>query len=128
MRRIAVRILGLLLIAGLALSAWVSSIDTDRLRDTLASELSKASGYPVSVQGELSLRLLPHPGLSVEQVRVSSAGPDEATRLAQAKRISIGVDLLQNLRKRVVVLGAIRLSGVEIWLSRDARGVANWAP
>ena len=128
LRRIVGGVVAALCIAVLALGVWFASVDTARLKAALAAELSEASGYPIAMRGDLELRLLPQPGLRIEDIRIESPLQGEGHPLAKAGRIEIGIDLLGSIQERVLMVGSLQLHDVEAWLYRDAKGQANWSP
>ena len=115
-------------IAALAVGLWFASVDTVRLKAALAGELSEASGYPISMKGDLQLKFYPQPGMQIEEIRIESPLKGTGHPLAEAGRIEIGVDLLGSIRNRELMIGSLQLHDVEAWLSRDAQGRANWSP
>ncbi|HIL80089.1 MAG TPA: AsmA family protein [Myxococcales bacterium] len=125
-RRIAWFLIAGLAVAGIALGVWITSIDRVALRDTLASNLSKATGYPIQVRGPLRFRLLPHPGVSVSKVRVASPVHPSNNPLAKATQIDVEIDLLASLRQRILILGSVRIRDAEFWLERNEHGQENW--
>ncbi len=134
MRRIVSSLVGLValvalvVVGAIVLVIGLSMTDTSALRDRLAAELSTASGYTITVQGKLHFEVLPHPGVSVEDVRVENPLLPGKNPLAQATRIEVDIELLQSLEQREIVLGAVRLNGADVWLHRNEKGQINWAP
>ena len=126
MRRIAswlVAILTLFLIASLA---WISFVGSPRLRERLASELSRATGYPIKMSGDLDLEFFPRPGVKVQGVEIASPNPGAGKPLVRVARLEIGIAVLESLSTRLLTFRTLELRGVEVWLSRDARGRGNW--
>ncbi len=95
MRRIAswlVAILTLFLIASLA---WISFVGSPRLRERLASELSRATGYPIKMSGDLDLEFFPRPGVKVQGVEIASPNPGAGKPLVRVARLEIGIAVLK---------------------------------
>ncbi len=125
MRRLVLWSLG---IAVVAIAIGLASIDRTRLRDELAAEITKATGYSLKMEGDLRFSVLPSIGLSVRDVRIESPLAGQEHPLARAGQVEIGLNLLGSLSERALVLQDVGLHDVEIWLSRDAAGRGNWLP
>jgi uncharacterized protein involved in outer membrane biogenesis len=131
MRRIVsclVGLVGLVVVGAVVLVLWLPTTDTSALRDRLAAELSTASGYTITAQGKLNFEVLPHPGVSVEDIRVENSLLPGKNPLAQATRIEVDIALLQSLQQGEIVLGTVRLSGADVWFHRNEKGQINWTP
>ena len=121
-------LVGLVVVGAIVLALWLSMTDTSALRDRLAAELSTASGYTITAQGKMNFEVLPHPGVSVEDIRVENPLLPGKNPLAQATRIEVDIELLQSLQQGEIVLGTVRLSDADVWLHRNEKGQINWTP
>jgi len=126
LRRIAWILIAGFAAGAIALGAWLASIDRDELREKLVSNLSKSTGYGITIRGPLELHLLPHPAISVASVRIANPVKPSENALAKAAKIEVEIDLLASLRKRILILGSIQLHGAEIWLEQNEHGQKNW--
>ncbi|WP_459765275.1 AsmA family protein [Methylobacterium sp. CM6257] len=108
--------IGSLVVAGLGLRDW--SVDGDRAA-AFAGQAFGAYGLSLSVQGPVSLTLLPLPRLTLGRVRVTSGGAGPA--LAEGGRLVIDLDPVSLLAGRAAI-GGLRLEGAR--LSAD---MAAWS-
>ena len=61
-----------------------SLVDWNAHKDRIVAEVHKATGRDFSIQGDMSLSLLPVPALSAQGVRLASIEISEMRRLASA--------------------------------------------
>lgn len=109
MKNIAIGVVGLLLVAMLALFFWARAIlGTEAVRAALASQISQALGQPVVIGG-LSAMIYPHVGITLKDVTVGSASPITVRTLA------IEADLRALLSRRIEH-ASLRLDGARIVL------------
>lgn len=107
---------------------WLArqAIGPDRLKAWVAGALTDALGRQVSIQGDVSIIVVPWFGLSIGPLRVADApgfGPEPMLSAAHAE---VTIRVLPLLAK-VVSPGAIRVRGLTLNLRRDAAGRSNWA-
>lgn len=94
-KKIAAGTLILLLVAGVGTFFWARAVlETDAVRNALASQLSKALGQPVSVQG-VAATIYPRVTISLRDVAVGDAGQ------IKLKSIDVGTALGALLSRRI---------------------------
>lgn len=99
-------------------------IDTSSYRAAILSMLEEKTGYRVSLNGELSLSILPSASLSAENIIISSAEtPDDA--LVNVKVAKISVDLWSLLEGNISI-SSIDLKSPNVLLRKNADGSNNW--
>jgi AsmA protein len=127
------RILKILLgvVAGIVLLAVIAAVllplvyDTEDLKRTLETRISKQTGRELRIAGDLDFSVFPWLAVAVDELSLSNApgfGDQPFARVGQAR---IGVALLPLLRKELVA-DEITLIGLELDLAVDASGRSNW--
>ncbi|CAA7626949.1 AsmA family protein [Magnetospirillum sp. UT-4] len=117
--------IGVAVAAVAALAVGPALIGAERWRGTVAARLSEATGRDVAIAGPMSLRLIPSPALSAEDIRIASPAGAEGPPLAEIGRLRVSVRLLPLLAGRVEV-SALTLDRPRINLVRYKDGSANW--
>jgi AsmA protein len=115
--------LGALLALGvIAAVAFVATFDANRYKPELVDLVREGTGRALSIDGELSLALLPRFGLSVGPARLS--GPDGRGEFAQFDSARIGVAFWPLLSRRVVI-DRVMLDGLKLEGVRRRDGTTN---
>lgn len=116
----------LLLLGLLVLGAAVVPplVNANRLRGRLVSSLSSALGRPVRLDN-VSLRLLPRPGLAFENLEVAEEPGFGAEPVIRASSVVVGLRLLPLWRGRMEV-ATISLNEASVNLARNADGHWNF--
>lgn len=110
-------------IAVLALAVFVATFDANRYKSTLIELVEKHTGRALTIDGELSLALLPRIGLSVGQAQLS--GPKGKGEFAQIDSARIGVAVWPLLSKQVQV-ERVSLDGLKLDAIRYRDGSTNF--
>ena len=92
----------------LAVVAFVASFDANRYKPELVQAVRERTGRALSIDGDLSLTVLPRLGLSMGPARLS--GPGGRGEFAQFDSAQVGVALWPLLSRRIVV-ERVRLEG-----------------
>jgi uncharacterized protein involved in outer membrane biogenesis len=95
-------VLGLLIVAALAGPALY---DWNQFKPLIAEKAREATGRELSIDGDISARILPSPALTVSGVRLSNAPGASAKNMAQLKSLSVGVAILPLLGGNIQVSG-----------------------
>ena len=122
LRTLLIALGALLALAVIAAVAFVATFDANRYKPDLVDLVRKGTGRALSIDGELSLALLPHVGLSVGPARLS--GPDGRGEFAQFDSARIGVAFWPLLSRRVVV-DRLMLDGLALEVVRHRDGSTN---
>jgi uncharacterized protein involved in outer membrane biogenesis len=116
---------GILIAALAALAVAPEFVDWNRYRDETAAIIQARLGRAASIEGPLSLSLLPTPHLVADHLRLANipgaADPDFAT----VERLSLRLRLLPLLEGRFEV-SSLLLVKPQIHLERFADGRGNW--
>jgi len=125
-----VRKLALLLLVLLVLTIGTtlvapSFIDWNAWRDDVAARIEAATGRTVDITGDLSVRVLPRPAVSVEGVRLANIEGGSTQHMARVTAIQASLAWAPLLRGQVRVTSVHVIDPV-ILLERLPDGRANW--
>ena len=100
-------------------------VPTDSIKADAAAELRKATGRTLTIDGDLSFRLLPSPGVSASGVRLSNAEQGAGPDMVSLAGASVDVALVPLLTGNVQVTRIVLREPV-ILLEQYADGTNNW--
>ncbi|MBT5570958.1 MAG: AsmA family protein [Alphaproteobacteria bacterium] len=100
-------------------------IPTDSIKADIAAEVQKATGRTLSINGKLSFRVLPAPGVSVDDVALSNAAQGGETAMVRLEGASVEVALLPLVSGNVQIKRIV-LRKPSILLEQYADGTNNW--
>ena len=114
-----------LLLLGLVLAASFFLLENpNHFKSQVSQAVESATGYKVTIEGELSWRYWPPIAINAEQVRLGIPGASPFIKLDQ---VSIDIDLLPLItQQRVVDVNKIAITGGSVLLLVDGRGKSNW--
>lgn len=121
-RRLAIAIAAATAAIAIAIVAFVASFDANRYKPELIEAVRDRTGRTLSIDGDLSLALLPRLGLSIGPAGLS--GPGGRGEFAQFDAAQVGVALWPLLSRRVVV-ERVRLEGLKFEGVRRRDGSTN---
>ncbi len=116
---------GVLIAIIVALLAAPEFIDWNRYRDRISAAIEQKLGRAVSIEGALSLTLLPVPQMVAEQVHVANIAGAADQNFASADRLELRLRGLPLLAGRFEVSSLV-LAHPRIHIERLADGRANW--
>lgn len=116
-----------ILVALLILAALIapSFIDWNSHRPEVTEAVHKFTGLDISVEGDLSFRLLPSPALSARALTLANVEGGVAENFLEVEGLSINVDFFSLLGGDLQV-NSVLLDTPVIALEHDAEGRANW--
>ncbi len=116
-----------ILVVVLVAAAFVGPlfVPTDSIKADAAAEVRKATGRTLSIDGDLSFRLLPAPGVSASGVRLSNSDQGTSPDMVSLKEATVEVALLPLLSGNVQV-NRIVLREPVILLEQYADETNNW--
>ncbi len=121
-RRVALGVLGLLLVLAAVLTWLVMGFDANRYKGTAIEWMQTHHNRTLTINGPIGLSLFPRLQLTLADVALSEAGrPDEFAALESAE---LAVDVLP-LLNRELVIGRIAARGVRANYLKNAQGVRN---
>lgn len=100
-------------------------VPTDSIKSDIAAEVRKATGRELSVNGSLSFRVLPAPGVTVSDVTLSNPAGSESPEMVRLAGASVDVALFPLLSGNVQVTRIV-LRNPDILLEQYADGSNNW--
>lgn len=121
-------IAGVLIVAGLVVAGALvapSFIDWNSYRAEIATEVRKATGRRLVIEGKINVALLPAPQLSVSRVRLANLDGAQAPDMAKLEALDVRIAFWPLLTGKVEV-SSIVLRGADIELEALADGRVNW--
>ncbi len=115
--------LGVLILLGGGLTAYVATMDWNAHKDKIATEISNMIGEKVEFTGNLDVSLLPHPHMYATDINIIN--PSTSEKLAVIKKMETIVSLRSILRKTPDIQ-SLAMSDVELWIKIDDKGKTNW--
>jgi uncharacterized protein involved in outer membrane biogenesis len=100
-------------------------VPTDSIKADIASEVRKATGRTLAIDGALNFRLLPAPGISASGVKLSNAGQGFGPEMVRLEGATVEVALLPLISGDVQVTRVVLRKPV-ILLEQYADGTNNW--
>jgi uncharacterized protein involved in outer membrane biogenesis len=100
-------------------------IPTDSIKADIAEKVQQATGRTLSINGKLSFRVLPTPGVSVDDVTLSNASQGDGTSMVQLEGATVELALLPLISGNVQI-NRIVLRKPNILLEQYANGTNNW--
>lgn len=122
----AAKILGIVLgVLVLAIVVFLLVFDWNWLRGPIESQVSKATGRPFEIGGDINVDLGLVPHITVNDIRLGNAEWAEQPDMLRLERLEAEIDLLE-LLSGDIVLPLVALIEPDAVLLRDAQGRANW--
>ncbi len=125
MRTLIKVIVIVLVLAVAALAAIPFVVDPNDYKDEIASQVEKATGRQLSIQGDIGLSVFPWIALEMGQLSLSNASGFKADSFAQVNNAQIRIKLLPLLKKELE-MDTIVLDGLVLNLETDKDGNTNW--
>ena len=101
MRRMAFGILGLFgIILGLALIVPLF-LDFNDYKPEIIAKAKESLGREVTIKGEISLRILPTPQLSIGQIGIDNISGGSPKELIHIQNLRVAIDLFPLLKKQI---------------------------
>ena len=113
----------LLAIAGAAI--FVSTFDANTYKERIIQTVKNETGRDLSLNGELKASFYPWLGFELNDAELSNSKGFDAEKFLTVEQASIRLQLVPLLKKKVIA-DRIQLSGVDVWLERNAQGKTNW--
>lgn len=102
-----------------------SFIDWNAYRGEIATEVRKATGRKLAIDGTIKVALLPAPMLSVGKVRLANLDGAKAADMARLDALDVRIAFWPLLSGKIQVL-SVMLRGADIELEALADGRVNW--
>ncbi|MEQ9639570.1 MAG: AsmA family protein [Alphaproteobacteria bacterium] len=125
MKRLLFGIVALLVLLVAAVLIVPSFINWNTYKPEIVAQAREATGRELAIDGDIRLKLLPAPALSVEQVRVANIEGAPTPDMATLKALDVRVALLPLLSGEIQV-ESVRLVEPVVVLERLPDGRAGW--
>ncbi|OWS69219.1 hypothetical protein CBI30_10710 [Polynucleobacter aenigmaticus] len=124
--KIILIILGSFILLG-GVGTWyaASAVDPIKLTKVLASSVKAATGRDLKIAGPVTLSFFPRISVSAERLSLSNAPWATAPEMLILNLIELDIKTLPLLSKRIEI-ASVKLSGLELFLQKNASGKANW--
>jgi uncharacterized protein involved in outer membrane biogenesis len=120
---IAVLVLLVVLLGGATL--YVLSIDYNQYKGLIASEVERATGRKLTINGKIELALSLTPTLTAKDLSLANLPGGSRPEMIMLKRLEVQMQLLPLLSRQVKV-DLLVLHGADILLETDKTGRGNW--
>lgn len=80
-----------------------SFVDWNKYKPEIIAKVKDASGYDVTIGGDISLAILPSPNLKIRDVSVAAPRKMKAEKMASIEQANVSVALLPLFQKQIVV-------------------------
>lgn len=124
-KRLALFLVALVLVAILAVIAFVLTFDPNDYKPQIAAQVEKQTGRSIQFNGDLSVTIFPWLGATTEGVVLANAEGFEPESMVTVKHLEAQAALLPLLRGKFEI-GTLLLEDAEIHLTRHADGRGNW--
>ena len=125
MKKFAVALVVLLAVAVTALLVLPSFWDWNGEKGRMAALVKEHTGRDLQIAGDVSLRLLPSPAFSAEQVTLANLEGGSEPAMVRLEELTVSIALLPLLRGEVLV-ESVTLVQPEVLLEVLEDGRANW--
>lgn len=125
MRTLIKVIVIVLVLAVAAMAAIPFVVDPNDYKDEIATQVEKATGRQLSIQGDIGLSVFPWIALELGQLSLSNASGFKADSFAKVNNAQIRIKLLPLLKKELE-MDTIVLDGLVLNLETDKDGNTNW--
>jgi hypothetical protein len=111
----------------IAAGVWyaASTVDPAQLTKLLSSSVKTATGRDLKISGPVTLSFFPRISVSAERLSLSNASWASHPEMLNLNRIELDIKIFPLLSQRIEV-GSIKLSGLELFLQKNAAGKVNW--
>ncbi len=113
----------ILLIVGLLIGP--SFVDWNSYKPQIIEQIKKASGYDVTIGGDLKMAILPTPSVTINQVSVEAPKKVESATLVSVEKAHVSLALMPLFKKEVQV-SAVELVKPDITLEVLKDGSQGW--
>ena len=100
-------------------------IDVNTYKPEILAKTKEALGRDLTIEGKISLRLLPLPTLSVDKIQLANVSEGSQPSMASVDRVELQIALFPLFSKKVEI-DKIKLVGANIFLERLGNGRGNW--
>ncbi len=120
---IAILVVLVVLLGGATI--YVMSIDYNQYKGLIASEVERATGRKLTIDGKVALALSLTPTLTIKDLSLANLPGGSRPEMVTLKRLEVQLQLLP-LLSRQVKIDLVVLRGADILLETDKTGHGNW--
>ena len=120
---IAILVVLVVLLGGATI--YVMSIDYNQYKGLIASEVERATGRKLTIDGKVALAISLTPTLTVKDLSLANLPGGSRPEMITLKRLEVQLQLLP-LLSRQVKIDLVVLRGADILLETDKTGHGNW--
>ena len=120
--KLGVGVLGLLTATALVAPMF---IPVDYVKAQLISQVKKATGRELKIDGAISLHMLPNISIAVEKVTLGNPAGFTTPYFLQVGKMQVGAALMPLLSRQLEVTG-ITIDDASVHLEENAAGAKNW--
>ena len=124
-KTILIAILVLLVVLPGGAIVYVMSVDYNQYKGLIASEVERATGRKLTIDGKVALALSLTPTLTVKDLSLANPPGGSRPQMIMLKRLEVQMQLLP-LLSRQVKIDLVVLRGADILLETDKTGHGNW--
>ena len=125
MRRLAVILSGMVILAGSTLSAVYLLVSANSLAMQIAHGIERSTGRSVTIGSAARLRLWPEFGISFNGVKLANPGAGNSSAFAEVETMRVNISPGALVRRRAEI-DEIKLINLVVNLVVDAQGRGNW--
>ncbi|WP_273149079.1 AsmA family protein [Methylophaga thiooxydans] len=125
MRTVLKLILIVIIIAVASLVALPFVVDPNDYKDEISSQVEKATGRNLTLQGDIGLSVFPWIALELGPLSLSNAQGFKADSFAKVEAAEIRIKLMPLLKKQLE-MDTVVLDGLVLNLETDKNGKTNW--
>lgn len=118
---ILILLFGLLLVGG---AFMISTINPNDFKPQIISEVKKATGRDLTLNGDITWRFFPTLGLSIEDLALKNPTGFKEENMVSFSRAEVSVDVLPLMSKQIK-LGVVRLDDAHIFIQTLKDGANN---
>ena len=118
-------LLGLVLLIGLGIFLIVTFVDLNSLKPRIETLAKEQADIDLRIPGELSWSFYPYLGIELGETQVRPLSTPDAPPLVSVQKIAVGIAVMPLLSGKIKIQ-RIHLIQPEVYLHRNARGIANW--
>src|SRR6185437_1714502 len=122
---IGISVGGLVVLIILLLLAAHWFVNPNAYKGRIEQAVRQSTGRELMLDGNIRLSLFPWIALQFGPASLGNPPGFTGPPFAQVQRVSLRVGLLPLLHRRLVI-GEVRVDGLNLSLERNARGVGNW--
>jgi uncharacterized protein involved in outer membrane biogenesis len=119
-------VLGAVVLAVAGLAVVLATLDFGRFAGPVAAQVERVTGRALVFEGEVSLRLWPHPSLSLRDVALANAPGGSRPHMLRIGRLEAELELWPLLVERRLHIVRLVARDADLLLERDAEGRGNW--